>query len=112
MNSSTSGTSNVRVNNIGGGGVQTVEGIKLIDVAGARRTALSRCSAITCCKDQQAMVIGAYAYTLQKGRRPRPPMATGICAQTSSTRRAIPAHRRRRPRRRLSPLYQPGVPLV
>jgi outer membrane autotransporter protein len=55
----------VRVINVGGGGAQTVEGIKIIDVGGASNGAFSLLGDYVI-QGQQAVVGGAYAYTLQK----------------------------------------------
>ncbi|WP_244941368.1 autotransporter outer membrane beta-barrel domain-containing protein [Bradyrhizobium yuanmingense] len=97
----TSGTSTVRIANIGGTGGQTVEGIKVIDIAGASNGtfALQGDYAIG---GQQAVVGGAYAYTLQKNGISTP--ADGDWYLRSSLinpSASVPA----------GPLYQAGVPL-
>ncbi|MGY8635249.1 autotransporter outer membrane beta-barrel domain-containing protein [Bradyrhizobium sp. 14AA] len=61
----TSGASMLRITNVGGGGAQTVEGIKVIDVAGASNGSFALQGDYVI-GGQQAVVGGAYAYTLQK----------------------------------------------
>ena len=61
----TSGSTNVRVINVGGTGAQTVEGIKVVDVGGASNGAFSLLGDYVI-QGQQAVVGGAYAYTLQQ----------------------------------------------
>jgi len=61
----TSGTSNVRVNNLGGAGAPTVEGIKIIDVGGASDGVFSLVGDYEI-DGKQAVVAGAYGYTLWK----------------------------------------------
>lgn len=60
-----SGTSNVRVNNLGGAGAPTVEGIKIIDVGGASDGVFSLVGDYEI-GGKQAVVAGAYGYTLWK----------------------------------------------
>ncbi len=62
---STSGTTTVRVLNQGGTGAGTVEGIKIIDVGGASNGTFSLQGDYVF-QGQQAVVAGAYAYTLHK----------------------------------------------
>ncbi|MCK1721513.1 autotransporter outer membrane beta-barrel domain-containing protein [Bradyrhizobium sp. 141] len=62
---STSGASSLRVTNVGGTGAQTVEGIKVIDVVGASNGSFSLLGSYVF-HGEQAVVGGAYAYTLQK----------------------------------------------
>ncbi|QDB99456.1 autotransporter-associated beta strand repeat-containing protein [Mesorhizobium sp. 8] len=62
----TSGDTNVKVANVGGGGAQTVEGIKIIDVGGASDGKFSLLGDYLF-EGQQATVAGAYAYRLYKG---------------------------------------------
>ncbi|WP_247801333.1 autotransporter outer membrane beta-barrel domain-containing protein [Bradyrhizobium sp. 191] len=97
----TSGTSTLRIANIGGSGAQTVEGIKVIDIAGASNGnfALQGDYVIN---GQQALVGGAYAYTLQKNGVGTP--ADGDWYLRSSLIDPLgPAA--------AGPLYQAGVPL-
>lgn len=61
----TSGTSNVRVNNLGGAGAPTVEGIKIIDVVGASDGEFSLVGDYEI-GGKQAVVTGAFGYTLWK----------------------------------------------
>ncbi|WP_309085982.1 autotransporter-associated beta strand repeat-containing protein [Chelativorans sp.] len=62
----TSGTSSVKVVNLGGGGAQTVEGIKIVDVAGASNGTFALDGDYVF-EGEQAVVGGAYAYRLYKG---------------------------------------------
>lgn len=63
----TSGTSTVTVINRGGVGGQTNEGIKIIDVGGQSNGTFSLAGDYTTKDGQQAVVAGAYAYTLHEG---------------------------------------------
>ena len=92
----TAGTTNVRVINLGGGGAQTVEGIKIIDVGGASNGSFSLLGDYVF-QGEQAVVGGAYAYTLTRAASARRPMATGICVRPDRCRR------RRRSGRSISP---------
>ncbi|MBZ9849786.1 autotransporter outer membrane beta-barrel domain-containing protein [Mesorhizobium sp. CA14] len=60
-----SGTTRVKVTNVGGAGAQTVEGIRIIDVGGSSDGTFSLLGDYVF-QDQQAVVGGAYAYLLQK----------------------------------------------
>lgn len=97
----TAGSTNVRVINGGGGGAQTVEGIKIIDVGGASNGAFSLLGNYVI-QGQQAVVGGAYAYTLQKNGVSTP--TDGDWYLRSSLINPPPAAP-------AGPLYQPGVPL-
>ncbi|MGL3209120.1 autotransporter outer membrane beta-barrel domain-containing protein [Bradyrhizobium sp. BR 1433] len=105
---STSGTSTVRVNNAGGGGAQTADGIKLIDVAGASNGSFTLAGNYAL-QGQQAIIAGAYAYTLQKNGVATPTDGDWYLRSTlvpssdptAPTPPGVPA----------GPLYQPGVPL-
>ncbi|MBR0895930.1 autotransporter outer membrane beta-barrel domain-containing protein [Bradyrhizobium tropiciagri] len=105
---STSGTSTVRIANAGGGGAQTVNGIKLIDVTGASNGTFALAGNYSL-QGQQAIVAGAYAYTLQKNGVSTPTDGDWYLRSTlvpssdptAPTPAGVPA----------GPLYQPGVPL-
>ncbi|WP_170849699.1 autotransporter outer membrane beta-barrel domain-containing protein [Tardiphaga sp. OK245] len=97
----TAGSTNVRVINLGGSGAQTVEGIKIIDVGGASNGAFSLLGDYVI-QGQQAVVGGAYAYTLQKNGVSTP--TDGDWYLRSSLINPPPAAP-------AGPLYQPGVPL-
>ncbi|WPO39021.1 autotransporter outer membrane beta-barrel domain-containing protein [Tardiphaga sp. 42S5] len=97
----TAGSTNVRVINVGGGGAQTVEGIKIIDVGGASNGAFSLLGDYVI-QGQQAVIGGAYAYTLQKNGVSTP--TDGDWYLRSSLINPPPAAP-------AGPLYQPGVPL-
>ncbi|WP_254701361.1 autotransporter family protein [Neorhizobium galegae] len=62
----TAGTTNVTVVNLGGGGAQTVEGIKIVDVGGASAGTFSLLGNYVF-EGDQAVVGGAYAYRLYQG---------------------------------------------
>ncbi|WP_338827573.1 autotransporter outer membrane beta-barrel domain-containing protein [Bradyrhizobium sp. 27S5] len=102
---STSGTSTVKVTNFGGGGVQTVDGIRLIDVAGASNGTFALAGDYVL-KGEQAIVAGAYAYTLQKNGISTPSdgdwyLRSSLANPSDPTTPPVIA----------GPLYQPGVPL-
>ncbi|MDP1582741.1 MAG: autotransporter outer membrane beta-barrel domain-containing protein [Bradyrhizobium sp.] len=97
----TSGSSTLRVTNVGGAGAQTVEGIKVIDVAGASNGTFALQGNYVL-QGQQAVVGGAYAYTLQQNGVSTP--GDGDWYLRSSLINppvSAPA----------GPLYQAGVPL-
>jgi outer membrane autotransporter protein len=103
VNGSTSGTTSVKVTNVGGQGAQTIEGIKLIDITGASNGMFSLLGDYTL-QGQQAVVGGAYAYTLQKNGVSTPTdgdwyLRSSLISPPSAA--APPA----------GPIYQPGVPL-
>ncbi|MBY5751500.1 autotransporter outer membrane beta-barrel domain-containing protein [Rhizobium leguminosarum] len=62
----TSGTTNVKVVNLGGNGAQTVEGIKIVDVGGTSAGSFSLLGDYVF-EGDQAVVAGAYAYRLYQG---------------------------------------------
>ncbi len=62
----TSGQTNVEVTNLDGGGGQTVEGIRIISVGGASNGQFSLVSDFVTEDGQQAVIGGAYAYTLHQ----------------------------------------------
>lgn len=98
---STSGSSLLRITNVGGTGAQTTEGIKVIDVAGASNGSFSLLGSYVL-HGEQAVVGGAYAYTLQKNGIATP--GDGDWYLRSSLINppvSVPP----------GPLYQPGVPL-
>lgn len=97
----TAGSTNVRVINLGGGGAQTVEGIKIVDVAGASNGAFSLLGDYVI-QGQQAVVGGAYAYTLQKN---------GVSTPTDGDWYLRSSLVNPPPPMSAMPLYQPGVPL-
>ncbi|WP_342712757.1 autotransporter outer membrane beta-barrel domain-containing protein [Bradyrhizobium sp. B124] len=97
----TSGTTSVKATKVGGLGAQTVEGIKIIDVAGASNGTFALLGDYVF-QGQQAVVGGAYAYTLQKNGISTP--ADGDWYLRSSLINPAPATP-------AGPLYQPGVPL-
>ncbi|MFA6265220.1 MAG: autotransporter outer membrane beta-barrel domain-containing protein [Pseudolabrys sp.] len=97
----TAGSTNVRVINLGGTGAPTVEGIKIIDVGGTSSGTFALQGDYVF-HGEQAVVGGAYAYTLQKNGVSTP--ADGDWYLRSSLINpptSAPAR----------PLYQPGVPV-
>ncbi|CDN49072.1 autotransporter family protein [Neorhizobium galegae] len=62
----TAGTTNVKVINLGGGGAQTAEGIKIVDVGGTSAGSFSLLGDYVF-EGDQAVVGGAYAYRLYQG---------------------------------------------
>jgi fibronectin-binding autotransporter adhesin len=101
VNGSTSGSTTLRVTNLGGGGAATTDGIKIVDVVGASNGAFTLQGDYTF-YGQQAIVAGAYAYTLQKNGVTIP--TDGDWYLRSSLFNPPPAAPS-------GPIYQPGVPL-
>jgi len=65
VEANTAGSAKIRIRNVGGSGAQTVNGIKIIDVTGASNADFSLSSDYVI-QGRQAVVGGAYAYTLHK----------------------------------------------
>ena len=103
----TSGNTNVRVNNVGGAGAQTTQGIKLIDVQGASNGTFALQGNYVFQGDQ-AVIAGAYAYRLYKGTE-ADPGADGDWYLRSAL--ADGTGGAGAPGNGTQPLYQPGVPL-
>ncbi|WP_244429580.1 MULTISPECIES: autotransporter family protein [Bradyrhizobium] len=97
----TSGSTTVRVLNRGGLGAQTIEGIKIVDIAGASNGTFALQGDYVI-GGQQAVVGGAYAYTLQKNGISTP--ADGDWYLRSVLINPPPSAP-------AGPLYQAGVPL-
>uniref|UniRef100_UPI001F0AF05A autotransporter outer membrane beta-barrel domain-containing protein n=5 Tax=Nitrobacteraceae TaxID=41294 RepID=UPI001F0AF05A len=98
---STSGSSSLRITNVGGTGAQTTEGIKVIGVAGASNGSFSLLGSYVL-HGEQAVVGGAYAYTLQKNGIATPGDGDWYL-RSSLINPPVSAPP--------GPLYQPGVPL-
>ncbi|MGR9205171.1 autotransporter family protein [Rhizobium leguminosarum] len=96
----TSGTTNVKVINLGGGGAQTVEGIKIVDVGGTSAGSFSLLGDYVF-EGDQAVVAGAYGYRLYQGGTSTP--ADGDWYLRSALRDPSGTE--------VVPLYAPGVPL-
>ncbi|WP_163266230.1 autotransporter-associated beta strand repeat-containing protein [Chelativorans alearense] len=94
----TSGSSDLRVANIGGGGAQTVDGIKVVDIGGASNGTFSLQGDFIF-EGDQAVVAGAYAYRLFKG---------GVSTPSDGDWYLRSALTDEEPN---APLFQPGVPL-
>jgi outer membrane autotransporter protein len=101
VNGNTSGNSTLRITNVGGGGAQTSEGIKIVDVAGASNGTFALQGNYVF-QGQQAVVGGPYAYTLQQNGINTP--GDGDWYLRSSLVNPPPSAP-------AGPLYQPGVPL-
>lgn len=96
---STSGHSFVTVRNVGGEGAQTRQGIKIIDVAEASNGTFSLLGDYVIHGDQ-AVVGGAYAYTLWKNGRTNPPDGDWYLRSELTNPPTQPE----------GPIYQGGVP--
>ncbi|MDX8504215.1 autotransporter outer membrane beta-barrel domain-containing protein [Mesorhizobium captivum] len=96
----TSGSTNVKVINVGGSGAQTVEGIKIIDVGGASDGTFSLLGDYVFQGDQ-AVVAGAYAYRLYKNGVSTPNDGDWYL-RSALINGPVPDP---------SPLYAPGAPL-
>lgn len=116
---STSGTTTVRVINQGGTGAGTVEGIKIIDVGGASNGTFTLQGDYVF-QGQQAVVAGAYAYTLHKNGVSTPndgdwylrsayTVSSGSGSDTTGSGSGSPATGASGVV--VSPIYQPGAPL-
>jgi outer membrane autotransporter protein len=105
----TAGSTNVRVINLGGAGAQTVEGIKIVDVGGASNGAFSLQGDYVIA-GQQAVIGGAYAYTLQKNGVSTPGDGDWYLRSSLANPPAAPGSPPPPPVL-AGPLYQPGVPL-
>lgn len=99
----TAGRTDLRVANVGGGGAQTVDGIKVVDVGGASNGTFALQGDYHFQGDQ-AVVAGAYAYRLYKGGVSTP--ADGDWYLRSALTEEDPGEEEPG-----EPLYQPGVPL-
>ncbi|HEX2888705.1 autotransporter outer membrane beta-barrel domain-containing protein, partial [Vineibacter terrae] len=99
---STAGTTTVRVINVGGAGAQTVEGIKVIDVAGASDGTFTLQGDYVL-NGAPVVVAGAYGYALQKNGLGTPDEGDWYLrsALLNPVRPADPP----------TPLYQAGVPV-
>ncbi len=97
----TAGSTNVKVINVGGTGAATVEGIKIVDVGGASSGTFSLLGDYVI-NGEQAVVAGAYGYTLQKNGVSTPgdgdwylrseltsPTAPGVARKILEQRRAV-----------------------
>ena len=97
---STAGSTLVKVLNQGGPGAPTVEGIKIVDVAGASNGVFTLQGDYVF-QGQQAVIAGAYAYTLQKNGVSTPNdgdwyLRSAYMMPSATT---------------VTPIYQPGVPV-
>lgn len=105
----TSGSSNVRVTNVGGTGNQTVEGIQLIDVGGLSAGTFALLGDYVF-EGEQAVIGGAYAYRLYQGSTSDP--SDGDWYLRSELVPVVPPPGPGPgPAPAPTPLYAPGVPL-
>lgn len=104
----TAGSTLVSVLNQGGAGAQTIEGIKIVDVGGVSNGVFTL-QGNTVFEGQQAVVAGAYAYTLQKNGISTPndgdwylrsAYMTPPTPTSPSTGPTV-----------IGPIYQPGAPI-
>ncbi|RCS22763.1 autotransporter outer membrane beta-barrel domain-containing protein, partial [Phyllobacterium salinisoli] len=103
----TSGSSRLQVNNVGGTGARTTEGIKVVDVGNpGASTGLFTLQGDFVLDGEQAVVGGAYAYVLQQDGVSTP--GDGDWYLRSSLTNPPPNPPSPIPP---GPLYQPGVPL-
>ncbi len=98
----TSGTANVKVIGLGGGGAQTVDGIKIIDVGGVS-TGTFNLQGDYVFEGDQAVVAGAYAYRLYQNGISAP--ADGDWYLRSALINPVD------PGGPTTPLYSPAVPI-
>jgi outer membrane autotransporter protein len=103
---STAGSTLVTVLNQGGAGAQTIEGIKIVDVAGASNGVFTL-QGNTVFQGQPAVVAGAYAYTLQKNGISTPNDGDWYLR---SAHMAPPSSAASSPTV-IGPIYQPGAPI-
>ncbi|MDR9781158.1 autotransporter family protein [Rhizobium redzepovicii] len=96
----TAGTTNVRVTNLGGGGAQTLEGIKIVDVGGSSTGSFSLLGDYVSQGDQ-AVVGGAYAYRLYQNGISTPADGDWYLRSALIDPAGVVT----------GPVYQPGVPL-
>ncbi|MGO6848699.1 autotransporter outer membrane beta-barrel domain-containing protein, partial [Rhizobium ruizarguesonis] len=96
----TAGTTNVAVINLGGGGAQTVEGIKIIDVGGISAGNFSLLGDYVF-EGDQAVVGGAYAYRLYQGGVSTPADGDWYLRSTELDAAGVA----------IGPIYAPGVPV-
>ena len=113
----TSGSAGVRVINVGGTGAQTIEGIKIVDVGGASNGAFSLLGDYVI-NGEQAVVAGAYGYTLHKNGVSTPSDGDWYLrsALTSPAEPGEPENPGEpgvpgNPGGPEGPIYQPGVPI-
>ncbi|WP_413775054.1 autotransporter outer membrane beta-barrel domain-containing protein [Brucella sp. JSBI001] len=102
VNGDTSGTTNVGVNNVGGTGAKTNEGIRIIEVNGASNGSFSLIGDYTV-GGKQAVVAGAYAYQLYQGGTSTPTDGNWYLRSQLTD----PSNPSTTP---TAPLYQAGVP--
>ncbi|MEN8491373.1 autotransporter outer membrane beta-barrel domain-containing protein, partial [Brucella melitensis] len=98
----TSGTTSLKVINRGGVGMQTANGIKVVEVVGQSDGVFSLLGDFTTADKQQAVVAGAYAYTLHQGSVDNLDGDWYLRSQLKDTPTPTPTPQ---------PQFNPGVPL-
>jgi outer membrane autotransporter protein len=94
------GTTSLVINNVGGGGAQTVKGIKVVNVGGLSAPTAFHLVGDYVYEGEQAVVGGAYAYRLYKGSISDPDdedwyLRSAKADSSSAARRCISARHRR-----------------
>ena len=112
---STAGTTLVTVLNQGGAGAQTIEGIKVVDVGGASNGVFTLQGDYVF-QGQQAIIAGAYAYTLQKNGVSTPNdgdwyLRSAYVSSSDSGSSSPGSSGTGASGVVISPIYQPGAPL-
>jgi fibronectin-binding autotransporter adhesin len=100
VNGATSGTTQVNVLNRGGLGAQTVEGIRIVDVAGTSAGTFTLKGDYVF-EGEQAVIAGAYGYRLYQGGTSTPADGDWYLRSALLDSAGNPQ----------GPLYQPGVPI-
>ncbi len=106
----TSGSTSVMVNNIGGTGAPTVEGIKVIDVGGASNGTFALIGDYEIA-GQQAVIAGAYGYTLWKNGVGTPTDGDWYLRSQLKPVDPVDPTNPTNPTNPTGPIYQPGVPV-
>ena len=106
----TAGTTGVKVINLGGGGGQTIEGIKIVDIGGVSKGAFNLLGDYVI-GGEQAVVAGADGYTLHKNGVSTP--SDGDWYLRSELTQLTPTPPTTPPTTppATGPIYQPGAPL-
>jgi outer membrane autotransporter protein len=102
----TAGSTTVRLLNRGGGGAQTVDGIKIIDVGGASNGTFTLAGDYML-QGRPVIVTGAYGYALYQNGVSTPTDGDWYLRSSLTNPPASPGA----PSAPAAPLYQPGVPL-
>ncbi|MFK4808572.1 autotransporter outer membrane beta-barrel domain-containing protein [Devosia sp. ZW T5_3] len=104
------GTTSVVVNNVGGTGAPTVEGIKIVDVSGTSNGVFSLVGDYQI-DGQQAVIGGAYGYTLWKNGVGTPTDGDWYLRSQLKPVDPVDPTNPTNPTNPTGPIYQPGVPV-